>query len=79
MLGDWTGRLLKLLGVVETLLGLWVLTGVFAGWCAVAQVVLLVTLNTNGLIFARKQIHDPAGMVVKNVALLVLAWVTGAQ
>ena len=40
--------------------------------------VLLVTLNVNGLLWARRLIHDPAGMVVKNIAFLVLVWVCGA-
>ena len=39
---------------------------------------LLVVLNVNGLLWARRIIHDPAGMVVKNVAFLVLVWVCGA-
>jgi hypothetical protein len=32
----------------------------------------------NGLLWARRLIHDPAGMVVKNIAFLVLVWVCGA-
>ena len=42
---------------------------------ALAQTLLLVTLNANGLIWARHLIHDPGGMVVKNFAFLVLVWV----
>ncbi|MFO1031318.1 MAG: DoxX-like family protein [Planctomycetota bacterium] len=63
------------LGVVEVLVGLWVLLPVAPILCATAQTVLLVALNTNGLLWSRHLIHDPAGMVVKNAALLVLAWV----
>jgi hypothetical protein len=37
--------------------------------------VLLVALNANGIAWSRHLIHDPAGMVVKNFAFLVLAWV----
>ena len=33
----------------------------------------------NGLLWARRIIHDPAGMVVKNIAFLMLAWVCGAM
>jgi len=36
---------------------------------------LLVALNGNGLLWSRRHIHDPAGMVFKNFAFLVLAWV----
>ncbi len=69
---------LKLLGVFETLLAIWVLWGVQPFWCAVVQTLLLVTLNTNGILWARNLIHDPGGMLVKNFAFLVLAWVSAA-
>jgi uncharacterized membrane protein YphA (DoxX/SURF4 family) len=70
---------LKILGLVEVLLAAWVLWGVFPGLCAGVQVALLVTLNVNGLIWARDLIHDPAGMVIKNAAFLVLVWTCGAR
>jgi len=63
------------LGWVEAALGLWVLSGVAPFHCALAQTVLLVGLNGAGLLFSRHVIHDPAGMVFKNFAFLVLAWV----
>lgn len=66
---------LKALGWVELALGVWVLAGWAPGLCALAQTVLLVTLNTNGLLWSRHLIHDPAGMVFKNFAFLVLGWV----
>ncbi len=79
-LGPGAGRLfLKALGVVEALLGLWVLSGWEPVWAAIVQTVLLVGMNANGILFARKLIHDPAGMVVKNAALVVLMWVAAAQ
>ena len=46
--------------------------------CAVAQAVLLVSLNVNALIWARDVIHDPRGMLVKGFAFLVLAWVAAS-
>jgi hypothetical protein len=42
-------------------------------------VVLLVVLNVNGLLWARHIIHDPGGMVVKNIAFLMLVWIGGAM
>ncbi|HTD55188.1 MAG TPA: DoxX-like family protein [Silvibacterium sp.] len=69
---------LKLLGIVEAGLALWVLSGVAPAMCAIAQVILLFSLNLNGLIWARRRIHDPGGMVVKNAAFLVLVWIAGA-
>lgn len=70
--------LLKAIGVAEVALAVWVMSGIAPGICAVVQTVLLVALNTNGLLWARRVIHDPAGMVVKNIAFLVLVWVCGA-
>ncbi len=79
-LGPIVGRtFLRLLGAVETLLALWVLSGVTPGLSAIAQTALLVALNANGLLWARHIIHDPGGMVVKNVSFLLLAWVVAAM
>jgi hypothetical protein len=69
---------LKMLGVVEISLAVWVMTGIAPGLCAIAQTSLLFVLNANGLMWARHIIHEPAGMVVKNIAFLVLVWVGGA-
>jgi uncharacterized membrane protein YphA (DoxX/SURF4 family) len=66
---------LFVLGWAEGALGVWVLTGRLAWWAALTQTVLLSSMNAVGLLFARRRIHDPAGMVCKNLALLVLAWV----
>lgn len=69
---------LKVLGVVEVALAVWVLSAVAPVACAAAQTLLLVSLNACGLLWARHIIHDPAGMVVKNFAFLVLAWVAAS-
>jgi hypothetical protein len=71
-------KLLKLLGTVEMTVGVWVLTGIAPVVCAIAQTALLVTLNLCGLLWARRLIDDPAGMVVKNFAFLVLVWVSAS-
>ena len=68
--------LLRLLGVLEALLGAWVLTGWQPVAAALVQTGLLIGLNTSGIYFSRDRIPDPAGMVVKNAAFLVLAWAT---
>lgn len=69
---------LKALGIVEVSLAVWVMAGIAPGMCAIVQTALLVVLNANGLLWARRIIHEPAGMVVKNIAFLVLVWVCGA-
>jgi hypothetical protein len=80
VLGPIVGRhFLLALGAAETALAVWVMSGVLPGPCAITQVALLVLLNANGLLWARHVIHDPAGMVVKNVSFLLLAWVAAAM
>jgi DoxX-like family len=71
--------LLRLLGVFEALLGAWVLVGWEPVAAALVQTGLLIGLNTSGIYFSRDRIPDPAGMVVKNAAFLVLAWVTAGM
>jgi len=74
-LGPLLGRyVLLVLGAVEVSLAVWILSGVTPGICAIAQTCLLIALNANGLLWARHVIHDPAGMVVKNISFLLLAW-----
>lgn len=73
--GPKIGKLFLLaLGVIEVAMAVWALSGWAPVVGAGAQTLLLVTLNTNGLIWSRHLIHDPAGMVVKNAAFLVLVW-----
>jgi uncharacterized membrane protein YphA (DoxX/SURF4 family) len=66
---------LRAIGALEVLLALWVLSGWEPWWAALVQTVVLVGMNANGVLFSREHIHDPAGMVVKNFALVVLMWV----
>jgi hypothetical protein len=69
---------LMALGLVESALAVWVFTAEAPLLCAMTQTVLLVSLNANGIIWARHVIHDPKGMLVKNFAFLVLAWVAAS-
>ncbi len=79
MFGPRFGRsFLKALGVIEVMLAAWVISAIHPGVCAIAEVTLLVVLNVNGLLWSRDIIPDPAGMIVKNMAFLVLAWACGA-
>lgn len=63
------------LGFVECALGIWTLAGTQLWWAACAQTVLLVGMNTCGILWARHKIHDPAGMLVKNFVFVILMWV----
>ena len=66
---------LMALGVVEVTVAAWSFSAIAPVACAAVQTALLVALNANGLMWARHLIHDPAGMVVKNFAFLILVWV----
>lgn len=69
---------LMALGVIEVVIAAWVLSRAEPFFCAIVQTVLLVSLNANGLIWSRHVIHDPRGMLIKNFAFLVLAWVAAS-
>ncbi len=66
-----------LLGWWEVALACWVLSGSYARAAAITQICLLVVMNTGGLLWARRIIPDPAGMVFHNLALIVLIWMCG--
>ena len=65
-------QLLLLIGAGETLLAMGVLSGVFWRALSVFQIVLLVTMNTIGIISGGgSAIPDPVGLVIKNLPLLM--------
>jgi len=66
------------LGVVEVALAGWQMSSASPLLCAAAQTGLLIAMNAGGLLWARHIIPDPAGMIVKNFAFLVLVWVCAA-
>jgi len=63
------------LGLLECGIGLWVLSGRWMRQAATVQTVLVVAMNTGGLIWASHLIPDPAGMVLQNFTFLLLIWV----
>ncbi len=69
---------LQTLGVAEVAVAVWSLSATAPLVCAAAQTLLLIALNGGGLLWARHIIHDPAGMIVKNFAFLVLVWVAAS-
>lgn len=62
------------IGLAETAIAAWVLTGRRARAAAVTQTVLLVAFNAGGLLFAGDRIGDAGRMLTANAALLALAW-----
>lgn len=74
----WSALVLRSIGLFECALAVWVLSGWQPYLAAALQTALLVGMNTCGLLWARRVIHDPVGMVVKNAPFIVLAWVAAA-
>jgi hypothetical protein len=77
--GRSAGRVLRAIGAAECALAVWVLSGRLPLAAAAVQTGLLVAMNSGGLLWARRFIPDPGGMVVKNFAFLVLAWVAAVR
>ncbi len=62
------------LGVAETGLALWVLTGWRPRPAALAQTVLVIAMNAGGLLFAGDLIPRHRRMMARNALFLASAW-----
>jgi len=69
------GAALITLGLAECGIAAWVLSGRRMRQAALVQTVLLVAMNAGGTIWARRLLPDPGGMIVQNMAFLVLIWI----
>jgi hypothetical protein len=67
------------LGLAECGIAMWVLSGQRMRQAALVQTLLLIAMNTGGLIWARRLIPDPGGMIVQNLAFLVLIWIAAEE
>jgi hypothetical protein len=67
-------RLLAAIGLFETALAVWVLSGRWKILGALVQTLLILGMNAGGLLFGREHIADPAAMIVNNLAFLALVW-----
>lgn len=76
VLGDGLAKPATLfVGVVEIVLGLWIVSRRGPRACAAAQTVLLVSMNVLELTFARDLLLAPIAMVCANIVFLGLGWV----
>lgn len=66
---------LMTLGLAECGIAAWVLFGRRMRQAALVQTVLLAAMNAGGTIWATRLIPDPGGMIVQNLAFLVLIWI----
>jgi hypothetical protein len=67
------------LGLAECGIAAWVLSGWRMRQAALVQTVLLVAMNAGGTIWARRLLPDPGGMIVQNLAFLVLIWIAAEE
>ncbi|HZS54578.1 MAG TPA: DoxX-like family protein [Bryobacteraceae bacterium] len=63
------------LGLTECFLAVWVFSGIGAREAAFVETLLLVLMNTGGMLWARRLISDPVNMLLQNFVFLLLAWV----
>lgn len=62
------------IGVLEILLGCWVLTGLYRRLNATIQTLALVSMNTLEILLARQFLISAGGMVLLNLCFLTLVW-----
>jgi len=65
------------IGLLETGVAFWVLTGSRPLWAAVVQTLLVVGFNAGGLAVAADRIADPVRLLTRNAAFLALVWLQG--
>ena len=63
------------LGLVECGIAIWVLSARRMRQAALVQTALLLAMNTAGLMWARRFISDPPGLLFQNLAFVMLIWV----
>ncbi len=68
-----------LLGSLECVLAIWVLSGFGARDAALMETLLLCSMNAAGLVWARNLISDPVNMLLQNFVFLLLAWVAAGN
>lgn len=66
--------LIVLIGVGETLVGMWMASGLQTRACVLLQTVVILTMNSIELATARDLLLFPLRMVLLNAALLSAAW-----
>jgi hypothetical protein len=74
MRGGRARALLLVLGVAETGLGVWVVSGARPRLAAATGTVLVGAMNAGGLAFGRRHIAAPKALLLENAGFLALVW-----
>lgn len=72
--GRYAPPLTRCIGVGEALIGAWTLSAIAPLANAILQSVLVVTMNTLELMYARDLLAAPRGMLAANAVLLAAVW-----
>jgi uncharacterized membrane protein YphA (DoxX/SURF4 family) len=67
------------IGIVETGLAVWVISGRRPRLAAAGSTALVAGMNAGGLAFGRRHIQAVKTMLVENAAFLALAWLAAEQ
>ena len=67
--------LLLVLGVTETMLAGWVISGARPRLAAATGTILVVAMNAGGFAFGRRHIEAPKALLLENACFVALAWV----
>jgi hypothetical protein len=68
------GPLTVLIGAAETLMALWILSGISPRFCAALQSIAISTMNALELSLARELLLAPILMVCANIIFLIVVW-----
>jgi uncharacterized membrane protein YphA (DoxX/SURF4 family) len=69
-----SGPTTALIGVVEVLMALWIVSGKASRWCAALMTLMLAAMNTLELVYATDLLLAPAWMIGANALLAGMAW-----
>ena len=72
--GGRSKALLRALGVAETVLAAWVISGARPRLAAATGTTLVLALNAGGFAFGRRHIVAPKALLLENAFFVALAW-----
>ncbi|HZI48830.1 MAG TPA: DoxX-like family protein [Pyrinomonadaceae bacterium] len=80
VLGDaFAGPATIVIGIGETAIALWILSGFYPRLCAAVQTAAIVAMNTLEITLAKHLLLAPILMVCANTVLLIAAWYRGLR
>jgi uncharacterized membrane protein YphA (DoxX/SURF4 family) len=70
---------LRSVGVIETVLAVWVVSGRRPRGAAALGTALVAGMNAGGLTFGRRHVPAAKTMIAENIAFLALAWLAAEE